>query len=48
MRQVPHVIAFSSPPRHLGGTGALFVLLRKTGLKKEENRERHGVKSDQS
>lgn len=48
MRQVPHVIAFSSPPRYLGGTGALFVLLRKTGLKKEENRERHGVKSDQS
>jgi DNA-nicking Smr family endonuclease len=48
MRQVPEVIAFSSPSRHLGGTGALFVLLRKNAMKKEENRERHGFKSDQS
>lgn len=48
VREVPDVIAFSSAPRHLGGTGALFVLLRKTPAKKEENRERHGLKSDQS
>ena len=46
MRQVPDVIACSSAPAYLGGTGAVLLLLRKTAARKEENRERHGFKSD--
>ena len=42
MRQAPDVIACSSAPERQGGTGALFVLLRKSATRKEENRERHG------
>ena len=42
MRQAPEVIACSSAPPQQGGTGALFVLLRKSAMRKEENRERHG------
>ena len=45
MIQVPDVIAYHSAPRHMGGTGALFVLLRKSAGKKEDNRERHGGSS---
>ena len=42
MRQAPEVIACSSAPPRFGGTGATFVLLRKTVASREENRERHG------
>ena len=42
MRQAPEVIACSSAPLGQGGAGAMFVLLRKSGTRKEENRERHG------
>ena len=42
MRQAPEVIACSSAPPGQGGTGAMFVLLRKSAARKEENRERHG------
>ena len=45
MRQAIDVIAFHSAPRHIGGTGALFVLIRKSKAQREENRERHGLKS---
>lgn len=46
MRQAPEVIACSSAPPRQGGTGAVFVLLRKSATRREENRERHGLKSD--
>ena len=38
------VLAFHSATKHQGGTGAVVVLLRKSEKKKQENRERHGVK----
>ena len=41
MRQAPEVIACSSAPSRQGGTGAVFVLLRKSAASREENRERH-------
>ena len=44
--QLADVIAFHSAPRRDGGTGATFVLIRKSPSQKEENRERHGLKSD--
>ena len=46
LSQLTDVIGFHSAPRHLGGTGATFVLIRKSPLQKETNRERHGLKSD--
>ena len=44
--QSADVIGFHSAPRRDGGTGATFVLIRKSPSQKEENRERHGLKSD--
>ena len=35
------VQAFHSAPARLGGTGAVFILLRKSEQKKRENRERY-------
>ena len=46
LSQLTDVIGFHSAPRHLGGTGATFVLIRKSPPQKEVNRERHGLKSD--
>jgi DNA-nicking Smr family endonuclease len=40
------VIAFHSAQRQRGGTGAVYVLLRKSSAEREQNRERHGQKSD--
>ena len=41
---VPEIVAcHSAMPRH-GGTGALYVLLRKSEADRVENRERHGRK----
>lgn len=41
LRQLPDILAFhSAQPRH-GGTGAVYVLLRKGQQQKAENRERH-------
>ncbi|MEM7079611.1 MAG: DNA endonuclease SmrA [Pseudomonadota bacterium] len=42
----PEVIAFCSAVRQQGGVGAMYVLVRKSQESKEENRERHGQKSD--
>ena len=42
MEQAPEVIACSSAPPRQGGAGAVFVLLRKSASRKEENRERYG------
>ncbi|GAA5188554.1 DNA endonuclease SmrA [Ferrimonas gelatinilytica] len=38
---VPEVLAFHSAQRHHGGTGAVYVLMRKSQKQKLENRERH-------
>ena len=42
--QLADVVGFHSAPRRDGGTGATLVLIRKSPSKKEENRERHGLK----
>jgi len=39
--QLPSVMAMHSAERRHGGSGALYVLLRKSERKKAENRERH-------
>lgn len=39
--QLPEVMAIHSAERRHGGSGALYVLLRKSERKKAENRERH-------
>lgn len=36
-----HVLAYHSAQQYHGGAGALYVLLRKSDRKKQENRERH-------
>lgn len=41
LRQLDAVLAFHSAERHHGGTGATYVLLRKSADKREENRERY-------
>lgn len=46
LTQVPDVIAYHSAARNHGGTGAVYVLLRKTAEAREIERERHGIKSD--
>lgn len=42
---LPEVLAFHSAPRHLGGTGATLVLLRKSERARNENFERHGKRT---
>ncbi len=48
LEQIPEVIAFHSAQNHHGGTGAVYALLKKTPVKKDENRERYGSKSNNS
>ena len=44
LREFDDVIAFhSAQPQH-GGTGALYVMLRKSERKKQETREKHRIK----
>jgi DNA-nicking Smr family endonuclease len=45
LAQIPEVLAYHHPERRHGGAGAIYVLLRKSAAKREENRERHGQKS---
>lgn len=45
LTQVPDVIAYHSAARQHGGTGAVYVMLRKTAEAREAQRERHGLKS---
>lgn len=42
----PLVLAYCSAQRHRGGTGAVYALIKKSPRSREENRERHGQKSD--
>lgn len=39
--RIPEVMAIHSAERRHGGSGALYVLLKKSERKKAENRERH-------
>ncbi|WP_298445379.1 DNA endonuclease SmrA [uncultured Ferrimonas sp.] len=41
---VPEVLAFHSAQPHHGGTGAVYVLMKKSPREKLENRERHQKK----
>lgn len=43
--QFKEVLAFHSAQRHHGGTGATYILLRKSEKKKQENWEAHQKKS---
>ena len=45
LAQIPEVLAYHHPERRHGGAGAVYVLLRKSAEKREENRERHGQKN---
>jgi len=47
LAQMPEVLAYHHPERRHGGAGAVYVLLRKSPAKREENRERHGQKSSE-
>ncbi|MAV76317.1 MAG: DNA endonuclease SmrA [Cellvibrionales bacterium] len=42
LKEIPQVMAFHSAQKHHGGTGALYVLLKKSERLKEKNRERLG------
>ena len=44
LRSMPEIIAFHSALKNQGGTGSLYVLLRKSPRQKELNREVHGFK----
>lgn len=44
LRQLDAVLAFHSAQRHHGGTGATYVMLRKSEKKRDENREKHQTK----
>ena len=44
--QIPEVIAFHSAQNNQGGTGAVYVLLKKSPAAKEENREHYGGKGE--
>lgn len=39
LKQIPEVLAYHSAQRHQGGTGALYVLLKKSDRKKQQTRE---------
>ncbi|WED22517.1 DNA endonuclease SmrA [Vibrio sp. JC009] len=41
LRQIKDVMCVHSAQRHHGGSGAVYVMLRKSDEKKLENRERH-------
>jgi DNA-nicking Smr family endonuclease len=43
--QVPDLIAYHSAARHHGGTGSVYVMLKKSADAREAARERHGLKS---
>lgn len=44
--QLPDIIAYHSAAPNQGGTGAVYVMLRKSPEAREAARERHGLKSD--
>ena len=46
LRQMPEIIAFHSAIQSHGGTGAVYVMVRKSEAARELARERHGLKSE--
>lgn len=40
LKQIPQVLAFHSAQKHHGGVGALYVLIKKSDQKKQENKIR--------
>ena len=46
LAEVPEVIAFHSAQNSQGGTGACYVLLKKSPQAREDNREQHGGKGE--
>lgn len=42
--EIDDVLAYHSAQRQHGGTGAVYVMLRKSERKKQETREKHGLK----
>ena len=44
LHQVDEVMAFHSAQRHHGGTGAVYIMLKKGSRAKQNNREIHGMK----
>ncbi|WP_341501753.1 DNA endonuclease SmrA [Gallaecimonas sp. GXIMD4217] len=45
LKELPPVLAYHSAQRNHGGTGALYVLLRKNALQKQDNFERHAKRT---
>lgn len=45
LRDLPDVMAYHSAQKQHGGTGAVYVLVRKSEEAKRENRELHGLRS---
>ncbi|HEX4881776.1 MAG TPA: DNA endonuclease SmrA [Porticoccaceae bacterium] len=45
LRELDEVLAFHSAERRHGGVGATYVLFRKSAREREENRERHGLRT---
>lgn len=45
LKEIPDVLAYHSAQKHHGGTGALYVLLKKSERLKEKNREKFGHRS---
>ncbi|WP_404340675.1 DNA endonuclease SmrA [Pseudoalteromonas mariniglutinosa] len=45
LQELPNVLAFHSALRHHGGSGATYVMLKKSDEKKHENREIHSKRS---
>ena len=46
LRQLENVMAFHSAQQFDGGTGAVYVMLKKSERKKQETRDLHGIKGD--
>lgn len=46
LAQIPEVIAFHSAKNNQGGTGAVYVLLKKSAAAKDENREHYGGRGE--
>ncbi len=44
LQQIPEVLAFHSAQKRDGGTGAVYVMLKKSEDAKQDNRERYGVR----
>lgn len=44
LQQMPEVLAFHSAQKRDGGTGAVYVMLKKSDDAKQDNRERYGVR----